>query len=250
MARIELRDTTIRFLDGLSGAAAIGEETPNAVDTDVNITSPVLNSDVTTLVPVGARFTVNTVNNVTTYTVTGRTPEDEGPTTNIEFSPAWGVNTPALNDVITFLPQRITVTIGEGNLTWTEAKEYEYLLDRGDLDTVREGDEQPLEISLEFVYEHVATGTSESITPVEAVKGSGGAVEWVSSATDLCEPYAVDLMILHCVPCGSTEDEQITFSDFRYESLEFDLGEATISVSGRCNISEAVVLRSTNVDCA
>ena len=29
----------------------------------------------------------------------------------------------------------------DGNVTYTEHKEYEYLLDRGDLDTVREGDE-------------------------------------------------------------------------------------------------------------
>jgi len=248
MARIELRDATIRIKDGLSGSATISESTPNASDTDVDILSPNLNTTDTELVPVGARFTVNTVNNTTTYTVTARTPTDTSPTTNIEFSPAWGTETPAQNDVITFLPQQIDVTIGEGNLTWTEAKEYEYLLDRGNLDTVKEGDEQPLEVSLEFVYEHVTTGTSESITPVDAVKGIGGADEWVSSSDDLCEPYAVDLEVLHCVPCGSDEDERIVFPDFRYESLEYDLGEATISVGGRCNASDAIVTRGDYAD--
>jgi hypothetical protein len=243
MARIELRDATIRIKDGLSGSAVIEEATPGATDTDADINTVVLNTTDTDLVPVGARFTVNTANNVTTYTVTARTPADTSPTTNIEFTPAWGANTPSANDVITFLPQQIDVTIGEGNLTWTEAKEYEYLLDRGDLDTVKEGDEQPLEVSLEFVYEHVTTGTSESITPVDAVKGIGGAAEWVSSSDDLCEPYAVDLEVLHCVPCGGDEDERIVLPDFRYESLEYDLGEATISVSGRCNVSDATVTR-------
>lgn len=250
MARLELRDATIRIKDGLSGNASISENTPGATDTDVDISSPNLNTEDTTLVPVGARFTVNTAGNTTTYTVTGRTPADSGPTTNIEFSPAWGSNTPAQNDVITFTSQQIEVTIGEGNLTWTEAKEYEYLLDRGDLDTVKEGDEQPLEVSLEFVYEHVTTGTSETITPVDAVKGSGGADEWVSSSDDACEPYAVDLEVLHCVPCGGDQDERVTFPDFRYESLEFDLGEATIAVSGRCNASEATVERDDFTECA
>jgi len=251
MARIELRDATIRIQDGLSGSGKITEAVPGATDTDANVDTIVLNSTDTDLVPVGARFTVNTANNVTTYTVSGRTPAGTSPTTNIEFTPAWGaVGTPAVNDVITFIAQRIDVTIGEGNLTWTESKEYEYLLDRGDLDTVKEGDEQPLEISLEFVYDHVTTGTSETITPVDAVKGISGADEWVSSSSDLCEPYAVDLEILHCVPCGSDEDEDIVFPDFRWESLEYDLSAATISMSGRCNVSDPTITRSNNADCA
>jgi hypothetical protein len=235
--------------DGLSGSATIEEATPGATDTDADINTVNLNATDTDLVPVGARFTVNTANSVTTYTVTARTPATTGPTTNIEFTPAWGTPTPSVSDVITFESQRIDVTVGEGNITWTEAKEYEYLLDRGDLDTVREGDEQPLEVSLEFVYEAIVTGTSETVTPVDAVKGSGGAAEWVSSSSDLCEPYAVDMEILHCVPCGTVEDEDVVFPDFRYESLEFDLGEATIAVSGRCNASEATVTRSDHAEC-
>jgi len=249
MARIELRDATILIKDGLSGTATIEEATPGATDTDADVNTVNLNTTDTQLVPVGARFTVNTAGNTTIYTVTARTPTANGPTTNIEFTPAWGTNTPTVSDVITFQAQELEVTIGEGNLTWTEAKEYEYLLDRGDLDTVKEGDEQPLEVSLEFVYEHVTTGTGEAVTPVDAVKGSGGADEWVSSSSDLCEPYAVDMVVRHCVPCGTDEDEEITFPDFRFESLEYDLGEATIAVSGRCNVSEATAVRSNHSEC-
>ena len=249
MARIELRDATIRIQDGLSGTAVIEETTPGATDTEVDINTVNLNSTITTKVPIGARFTVNTANNTETYVVTGRT-LNVNDTNNIEFTPAWGASPPSTSDVIAFEAQRIDVTIGEGNLTWTEAKEYEYLLDRGDLDTVKEGDEQPLEVSMEFVYEHILTGTSETVTAVDAVKGTGGAVEWVSSSSDLCEPYAVDVEIVHCVPCGSDEDERITFPDFRFESLEYDLGEATIAVSGRCNVSEATPTRGTFTECA
>ena len=353
MARIELRDASIYIQDGLSGSATIEEATPGATDTSVEINTVVLNSTDTDLVPVGARFTVNTVNNTTTYTVTSRVPTNEqqtisindscsggnftltyeaqetgniaydaafgdvqsalellstigsgnvsvtggpgpttdwvaeftgsaltgtdlnpmtgdgtnltggntvvtitetvdgaaSPTTAVGFTPAWGAETPAASDVMTFISQRIDVKVGEGNITWTEAKEYEYLLDRGDLDTVKEGDEQPLEVSLEFVYEHITTGTNEDVTPVDALKRINDASEWVSSSSDLCEPYAVDMIVLHCVPCGSEEDEQVSFTDFRYESLEFDLSEATIAVSGRCNVSEATSTRGTLSDC-
>jgi hypothetical protein len=251
MARIELRDATIYIQDGLAGSATIAEATPGATDSDVEINTVVLNSTDTELVPVGARFTVNTALNVTTYTVTARTPATTSPTANLTFTPVWGVTgTPAQSDVITFVSQRIEVKVGEGNITWTEAKEYEYLLDRGDLDTVKEGDEQPLEVSLEFVYEHITTGTSEDITPVDALKQQNEAAEWVSSSADLCEPYAVDMVVMHCVPCGGEQDEQVVFSDFRYESLEFDLSEATIAVSGRCNVSEATPTRGSFGDCS
>ena len=250
MARIELRDTVILIQDGLAGVGVIEETTPGATDTDADVNTCVLNSDLVNQVPIGARFTVNTANNVTTYTVTGRTLNGTD-TDNIEFTPAWGATgTPAAADVITFIAQQIEVKIGEGNVTWSESKEYEYLLDRGDLDTVKEGDEQPLEVSLEFVYEHITTGTSEDITPVDALKRGGEATEWVSSATDQCEPYAIDMVIRHCVPCGTDEDEIVSFTDFRYESLEFDLGEATIAVSGRCNVSEAGTARSNVSECS
>src|SRR4030042_5669083 len=99
------------------------------------------------------------------------------------------------------------VKIGKGNLTYTEAKEYEYLRDRGNLDTVKEGDEQPVEVNLEFVYEYVKTSTGASITPVDAIKQIGGAAGWISSSADQCEPYAIDILAKHVLPCGTDADE-------------------------------------------
>ena len=246
MARIELRHATIRLKDGFSGTAAINDTPADGVTTldidTVSVNSP-LGTDV---IPVGARFTF-TADTVRTYTVTGRTPTDgSATTTNIVFTPALATATlPSDDDVLTFTSQQLDVTIGDGNLTYSEAKAYDYELDRGNLDTVREGDDQPLDVSLEFVYDFVTTGTGETITPVDALKQKGAAAEWVSSATDPCEPYAVDMEVEYLVPCGSagTEDEVTIFPDFRYEGLDFDLSEATISVSGRCNATEASVTR-------
>jgi len=244
-ARIELRDTTIRIKDGLAGTAAINDATPaTATATTTDIDTVVLNSDVTTLVPVGARFTIAGETAATTvHTVTARTPTTLGPTTNIVFTPALTAGTYVDDGVITFLPQQIAVTVGEGNLTYTESKEYTYDLDRGDLNTVREGNEVPLELSLEFVYDHVLTGTSETITVVDALKGRNGAAEWVSSSSDLCEPYSVDVEIDHATPCGTVQDEVTVFPEFRYDSLEFDLSAATIACTGRCNATEPTITR-------
>jgi hypothetical protein len=119
------------------------------------------------------------------------------------------------------------------------------MLDRGDLDTVREGDEKPVDVSLEFVYEFVTTGTSETITPIDALKQQNAADEWITSSTDACEPYSVDLEIEHNPPCGSSQTETTLLPDFRYEKLEFSLKDATISVTGKCNVSAATITRTT-----
>jgi len=231
-------------VDATTIASAGGLAEPANTDTDVNISTVVLNTTDTDLVPVGARFTPSTVNHTTIHTVTARTPVSTSPTTNIVFTPAWGAIVPEKGDTLNFLPQQIEIKVGEGNLTFTESKEYEYLLDRGILDAVKEGDEQPLEVELEFVYEHITTGTSEAITPVDALKNKGNAAEWVSSSDDLCEPYCVDIEVQHDVPCGTSQDETTVLPEFRYDDLEFNLQDATISVSGKCNATEATVTRS------
>jgi len=250
MAAIELRDTTIYFRDGTTGNAVIETAAPDANDTTVDInTVNIPEATTTTAVPIGARFTVNTANNTTTYTVTAR--DSDTNTTCVTFTPAWGsTGTPAQADVLTFTSQQVEVTVGEGNLTWTETKEYEYVRDRGNLDTVRQGDEQPVEVTLDFTFEHVTAGTGEDITVGDALRQTGNASEWITSSADTCEPYAVDLVVYRCQSCGTTQDDLFTFSDFRWETLEYNVGDATISITGRCNVSTVNAARGDYDECA
>lgn len=251
MARIEMRDVTIYIQDGLAGSGNLSAN-GTANDVELEVETIVLNTTTTNLIPVGARLYIDGETANTVHTVTARVPTDAGPTTNITVTPMLGdgsYNSGNAEGGITFIYQRIEVNVGEGNLTWTEAKEYEYLLNRGDLDTVKEGDEQPVEMSMEFVYDYIKTESGQSITPVDALKQRGEASEWVSSSDDLCEPYAVDILAKHCVPCGTDQDEDVLFVDFRQESLDYDVDEATVAVSGRCNVSEADVTRSDDAEC-
>jgi len=245
MARIELRDATITIKDGLSGTGAINDATPPvATDTSMTIDTVVLNSTVTDQVPVGARFTVAGETDATqVHTVTARTPTT-GTTTDITFTPALGAGTYLDDGVITFQSQQVEVKLGDGNLTWSVNKEYEYLLDRGNLDTVREGDQQPMDVTLDSVYENITTGTSETISPYDAMNGVGGASEWVSASSDACEPYAVDLEVSHVQTCGTAQDETTLIEDFRYDTLEVDLSAATLSFTGRSNTVAPTTTRS------
>lgn len=127
MARIQTRDVTIIMQDGLSGTALVNDAAGIVdTDTDIDIDGISLNTDDTDLVPVGARFTV-AGGDGTVYTVTARTPTSTSPTTNIVWTPAADAsNTLADDGVITFLPQQLEVKLGDGDLTWTEAREFLY----------------------------------------------------------------------------------------------------------------------------
>ncbi len=166
-------------------------------------------------------------------------------TCQLTFTPvlAAAVGIPADDAVITFLPQQLEIKIGDGNITYTENRNYEYMLDRGDLDTVREGDEAPLDVRLECTYEYITTGTSELISPMDALKRVGAASGWVSSSDDPCEPYAIDIEVEHVADCGSSQKETTLFPDFRPDSKEVNFKDATISLTGKCNVIEPVVTR-------
>lgn len=248
MARIELKNTVIKLKDGLSGVSTNNETTPVATDLTCDVLTTVLNAGGlgTDVIPIGAKFThEGETASTTVHTVSERTPSNgSATTTNIVFTPALGPGTYSQGDVITFQPIELEIKIGDGNLTYTESSEYEYDLDRGILDSVRAGDQVPMDVSLDFVYEYITTGTSESVAPMDALKKIGGASEWRSSSSDPCEPYAVDVQVIHTPICTTQEIETTIFPDFRSESREPDLGEAAVSVTGRCNAVQPIITRT------
>lgn len=174
-----------------------------------------------------------------------------GTTTNIVFTPAIATgHVPADNAAITFTGRTVEVKVGDGNITHTENKNFIYDLDRGNLDTVREGDEAPMEVSLDMTWEFL-TAISGASTPTleDALKQRGPAASWVSSSSDQCEPYAVDIEIEHIPRCSGTDVyvEVVTLPDYRSESLEHSVKDSTISSKGKCNASEAIVSRRLKV---
>jgi hypothetical protein len=139
----------------------------------------------------------------------------------------------------------LSVKLGEGNFTYDEKRNIQYLLDRGKLDTVREGDEIPVDISLDSVWEEITTqGVSGAAPSVEdAMKQRGPASGWTSSSSDPCEPYAVDIEVEHDPNCTGMR-EILTFSDFRWESVAHDMKAATIRFSGKANVTQAAATRA------
>lgn len=154
-----------------------------------------------------------------------------------------------LQDGATPTANYIEVKIGEGNLTYSESRNVEYILDRGRLDEVRLGDEIPVDVTLDFVWEFITgnTSTTTNLPTVEdALKQQGNAATWVSTDADACRPFALDIILENVPNCSAPGQEQevTTLSDFRYDSLDHDLRAGTVAITGRCNVTEATHVRS------
>ena len=138
----------------------------------------------------------------------------------------------------------VTVKFGEGNFTYTTTKEMNYYPDRGILDDVVEGDQVPMDVSFEGVWEYIRSpATTAAPTVEEALKKIGGAADWVSTDDDDCRPYAVDLEFENDPNC-SADTETLTFPDFRCETVEHDASANTLSFSGKCNAIEPTSVRT------
>jgi len=167
-------------------------------------------------------------------------------TTSITVTPALVVATVAATGTVTFGGRKLEIKIGEGNLTYTENKPREYMRDRGALDTVRNADEEPVDVSFDFVWDSItAVGGSAIPTVEDTLKQSGEASEWLSTSSDACEPYCVNIEVFHDPGCGGENTELVELEEFRYETLEHNISDAQISCTGKSNKVEATVTRGS-----
>lgn len=171
---------------------------------------------------------------------------DGGVTHDITFTPAFKTATgvPSDDAVITVTGRTLEINIGDGAAEYTENREFTYDLNRSLLDAVRQGNDIPMDVSLDFVWDFLtAIDGADTPTISDVLHRRGAASGWKTSSSDICEPYAIDIEIEHTPPCGGDAAETITLPDFRWESLPHNLVDAQISMTGRCNATEALVVR-------
>ena len=232
MAVIDLKDATVYVRDGAS--LDIVGAVNNGAGYAKNATSMTVDG-FSAAIANGVSFRVGT--NPNFYTITGTT-GGATPTT-LTFTP--GLSGAVADDaVITLHGNVLEIKIGEGNLTYSEKRAVTYVKNRGILDTVKLGDETPMEVSLDFTWEFLRAGSGDPPSVEEALKQIGAASTWKSTSTDTCEPYAVDILINYIPPCGS-DSELIVLEDFRWESLDHDLKQGQVAVKGNCNVTVAKV---------
>lgn len=138
----------------------------------------------------------------------------------------------------------VDIKLAEGMLNWSIKRNIDYITDRGILSQTKAGDEEPMEVKFDFIYEFIMTKSGEDTSIEDALKQANAASAWVSSDADACRPYAVNLILTHTPVCTDNDIETITFPNFRYESLDHDPKAGKISCSGKCNATKPTVART------
>lgn len=168
-------------------------------------------------------------------------------TWQLTFTPAIATGSvPLDDDAIAFLPQRVTMKVGSGNIEWTESDDPQVDTDRGILDGVRLGVEQPMQVSASFVFNWLRASSGQPITVYEALHQIGGASDWHNAADDPCEPYCVDIYVIDTPPCGSEQSEVIIFEKFYKNEVNPTVEGGLVNLSGICNATAPTITRETS----
>lgn len=233
---IDLKNTPIYFEDGTFKSGAVNNVAGYAIGA-----VSILVDGFTGIVPVGARLSLNGDDR---YKVVSTT-ETSGNTTTIVFTPALAA---ALTDeeVVIAYGVFVEIKVGEGTITWDEEKPREYKLNRGLIDQVRNGDQVPMSVSIELMYEGLTASdpNTDPPTPEDILKHRGAAADWVSADTvDPCTPYCINIRLDWTPPCTTFGTERVILPKFYYEKISHDPKAGKLATSGKCNAIEAIVSR-------
>jgi len=142
-------------------------------------------------------------------------------------------------------PRSLRLNVGEGNVTWSEKKAREYTRDTGTLDTVRNADEDPVEVTFDALWDFLKADVGFQVTVSDVLKKRGEASVWITSDQgDICQPYSVDIEIEFNPDCSPITKEYYIIPKFRYEDIGHDLSGGALAFTGKSNVTEIIIHRS------
>lgn len=269
MAQIDLKECTIKMFDGTLGTATLDSTN---VDSDLTFTAkdkhigsdkisvemldPGTASSALSIATDGRKITVNlgtsTASAITSTAANVKTAieadADANALVTVALETAGAGVVEAIAETTLDGQKSIDIRIGEGNLTYNEHRNVEFARDRGLLYSVREADEEPVDLSIDAMWEWIKASTGETPTVEDVLKKIGEAASWVTTADDICQPHCVDVEVWNVPDCSPYEDEIIMFEEFYYESLDHDIRDGSFTVAGRCNRTVAESRRVLNAD--
>jgi hypothetical protein len=132
-------------------------------------------------------------------------------------------------------PKTMMLPLTEGDLSFTEKDNSFIVMNRGKIDSRKQGDESVLDLNFtakfeQWQYAYGATGLS----PVDVMCGKAAAIAagWVN--TDTCGPYAVTIEFRIYDPCNRANYELLAFNKVHFNERAFKEGSEynTIAFKG------------------
>lgn len=140
----------------------------------------------------------------------------------------------------------VAVTLDEGDLSYDETNNVNNILDRGILDHMRKGDEEPVKVTftLKFV-EFLKQVADADPTVYEVFKKIGGAAAWVSTNTDGGDVYTLTAEFTIVSPTVGDQNEKIVMNFLHHASVSFSEGDEydTISFDGEAFVTAATITK-------
>jgi hypothetical protein len=236
MAEIDLKQAQIFIEDGFAALGAVNNASGYTAASHVT-TMAVDGFTVTESAGLTAGMTFTIAGDDTIYTIVS-TVLTSSAVTSITFTPELAEDV-VDNAVITSGPHSLELVIGDGNLTFTEHQDRIYKKNRGLLHHVKNGDDQPVDVSFDLVWEYLKSQTGFPLTPREALRREGPAADWVTAGSDPCAPYSVNIRVLYTPLCDDQDLEETIFEDFRWETVDGNVKDGTLSVKGKSNRTSA-----------
>jgi hypothetical protein len=126
----------------------------------------------------------------------------------------------------------ITITIGEGTLTYSVKRDIQQRKSRGNLFQLREGEQQPTDVQFQFVWDFITASSGDPPTIEDVLFGTANGWQSASGSADPTGPFTVNLQIVNAVPCSGpsrgSETETHNFPVFAYTSLDHSVKDATV----------------------
>lgn len=147
-------------------------------------------------------------------------------------------------DGTTPTPNTLEFKIGEGTMSFRMRRNLVFTKNRGKLDLVKIGDDVPMEVSFDVVWEFLkAQPGSANPMPYEFLTQTGMASSYKSTSADDCEPYAINIEIDDITPCTDDMNERIVLPYFRQDKIDGGFRDGMLKVTGRCNATAATATR-------
>lgn len=128
-------------------------------------------------------------------------------------------------------PAEVTVTLEEGNLSWSEPTPVDIVSHRGTLHHARKRIDGEVSVSFSVLFETFQDPNSASVTLYEILTGTGAASAYLSNDFGgVSDAYSVRLEFTIADPEGGT-DEVIDIDFFHVEEISIDEGDPFTELS-------------------